>query len=364
MTAILCCVNIYAARSDGKNNLKLRDTSEANKTNETLQNNSHTFSVDTLNLQQDTKLVFAKVEEAKAMLTKKDTFIDSLSFFDRSARMKTDSYVSEEEFLQYIAQQIRPWADEEKQRLEKIVESVSHKLSPFKLNLPKEILLIKTTGKEEGNAAYCRSGAIVFPQAQLSIRDPDLENLLIHELFHIFSAKNPELKEAMYEIIHFKKCNNIKLPDILSRIKITNPDAPANDHYVQLQYNGGQVEVVPVIYASAPKYDVQKGGEFFRYLVFKLLVIEKTADQYHFKKTSDGQPILLDVREVPDYFNKIGTNTNYIIHPEEILAENFVLMVQQIENLKSKWVIEKMKDLLQGHSEKTRKSQKANRNGL
>lgn len=304
------------------------------------------FELD-LKLQKDTELVFAGVEDAKKRLITKDEFIKSLSKFDRSSRLKTDEYVSEKEFLEHIANQVRPWTVDEKHRIEGVVESIADKLMRFKLNLPQKILLIKTTGKEEGRAAYCRPNAIVLPQNMLHKQNVALENLLIHELFHILSANNSKVKEALYEVINFKKCDDIKLPGKLREIKMTNPDAPKNDHYVEVQYKDRVIKVVPIIYSSAPRYDVKKGGEFFRYLKLKLLAIEKVGDNWQYKRASDGEPILLELWEVPDYFNKIGMNTNYIIHPEEVLAENFVLMVQGTKELKSEWVIEKMQNLLQ-----------------
>lgn len=302
-----------------------------------------------LKLQEGTELVFAEVEDAKKRLTTKDAFIESLSSFDRSARLKTDKYVSEKEFLEHIANQIRPWVPYEKNRIRAVVVSIANKLGRLKLNFPRKILLIKTTGKEEGKAAYCRPNAVVLPQNMLHKRNVGLENLVTHELFHILSSNNPKLKEALYEVINFKKCNDVKLPNKLRQIKITNPDAPKNDHYVEVQYKGQVVKVVPIIYSSVPKYDVEKGGEFFRYLKLQLLVMEKVGNNWQFKHGTDAEPVLLEVREVPDYFNKIGMNTNYIIHPEEVLAENFVLMVQGTKTLKSKWIIEKMENLFQSH---------------
>ena len=300
-----------------------------------------------IELQKGTKLVFAEVEEAKRRLATKDDFVKSLSQFDRSSRMKTDKDVSEKEFLNYIANQVRTWTVDEKERVRVAVESVANQLMRFELNLPQTILLIKTTGKEEGGAAYCRPNAIVVPQNMFIQQTVSLEKLLIHELFHIISANNPKLKEALYEVINFKKCNSIELPDKLREIKITNPDAPKNDHYIEVQYEDSVINVIPIIYSSAPKYDVKKVGEFFRYLKIHLLAIEKTDEKWQYKRANNGEPVLLELRDVPDYFNKIGMNTGYIIHPEEILAENFVLMVRGNQQLKSKWIIEKMQDLFQ-----------------
>ena len=344
MIVILCVVNPCTAQGKAPETDYLAKHSEI--TGDT--KNENITSLDSaMKLQEGTELVFAGVKDAKEVLTTRDTFINLLSTFDRSARLKTDKYVSEKQFLEYVANQIRPWTDDEKRMIKTAVESVANKLSSFKLNFPQKILLIKTTGKEEGHATYCRGGAIILPQSQLDKQNPNLGNVIIHELFHILTSNDPKLKESLYEVIHFKKCNNIRFPDKLREIKITNPDAPSNDHYVEVQYRDQVLKLVPIIFSSVQTYDLQKGGEFFGYLVFKLLVVEKVGNNWRFKPGTDDEPILLDVQEVPDYFNKIGMNTHYIIHPEEILAENFVLMVIRGQNVRTKWVLEKMENVFQ-----------------
>ncbi|MHC4527202.1 MAG: hypothetical protein ACYS29_04920 [Planctomycetota bacterium] len=300
----------------------------------------------TVKLQEGTQMVFAEIEEAKERLTTRDTFIETMSGFDRAARVKTDRDVSVDEFLEFIARQVRPWSDDERHRISVAAESVAGKLARFELNLPERILLVKTTGHEEGGATYTRAEAIVIPQNQLDKKDANLENLIIHELFHVLTGHNSRIKEALYEIINFKKCNEIELPDSLRETRITNPDGPLNNHYVEVQHNLQAVPVVPIIYSAADKYDVEKGGAFFRYITFRLLVMEESDGRWPYERSTDGEPILLEVKNVPDYFVKIGANTNYIIHPDEILAENFVLLVNNVQNVRSKWVIEKMEKVL------------------
>ena len=39
--------------------------------------------------------------------------------------------------------------------------------------------------------------------------------------------------------------------------------------------------------------------------------------------------ILFNIDQVPDYIRLVGRNTDYIIHPEEILASNFVFLVNK-----------------------------------
>ena len=298
-------------------------------------------------LQKGTEVVFASVEEAKKQLTQKDSFIKSLSLFDRSARLKTDKPVSEKEFLEYVADQVRPWTVGEEVRIKAAFKSITSRIEGFNLDLPREILLIKTTGREEGGAAYCRSNAIILPRQMLTRQNNDLEKLLTHELCHILLSNNPILKESLCRAINFRKCNDIELPEKLRDIKLTNPDGVKNDHYVEVEYDNSIIQAVPIIYSSSPKYDVAEGGEFFRYLKINMLLIEKEGDTWRYKRNDKGGPILLELKDVPDYFNRIGSNTNYVIHPEEIIAENFVLVVQETRPVKSEWVIEKMRKLLQ-----------------
>jgi hypothetical protein len=308
---------------------------------------NNTFIEAGIELQKGTEIVFASVEEAKKHLMKKDGFIKCLGPFDRSARLKTDKPVSEEEFLEYVAIQVRPWTTGEKVRFKAIFKSVTNRIEGFSLNLPREILLIKTTGKEEGGAAYCRSNAIILPQRMLIGQNAGLEKLLTHELCHILLSNDTRLRESLCRAINFNKCNDIELPEKLRDVRITNPDGVKNDHYIEVEYNNSIIQVVPIIYSSVSKYNVTKGGEFFRYLRINLLVLEKEGDMWRYKRDDNGEPVLLELKDVPDYFNKIGSNTNYVIHPEEIIAENFVLVVQGTQPVKSEWVVEKMRKLLQ-----------------
>lgn len=321
-------------------------------------NQNSDVSESVIELQKGTDIVFAGVEEAKKHLTKKDDFIKFLSPFDRSARLETDKPVSEEEFLEHVANQVRPWTDEEINQLRPVIHSISEKLKHFELHYPEKILLIKTTGQEEGGAAYCRPNGIVMPW-NLLIQDPiGLEKTLIHELFHIFTANNPRLKEALYKVINFKKCNDIELPEEFRNIKITNPDGIKNDHYVEVEHQKSVIQVVPIIYSSAAQYDVTEGGNFFRYLRLNLLVVEKAGEKWQYKRGKNSEPVLFEFREVPDYSKKIGFNTNYTFHPDETLAENFVLLLQGTQPVQSEWVIKGMRKVLQNNVEFETKSQK------
>ena len=308
-----------------------------------------------------TKIVFVDVNEAKKILATKDEYIKSYTSFDRSIRMKTAKTVSQEEFMSFVSDQALEWTGSEQIRMESVIKSAAKKLESFKLKLPRTILMIKTTGAEEGNAGYCRRNAIILPKNMLSpqnmVFQPGfssqqtnlLEHVFIHELFHIYTIHNPQLRERFYEIVGFQKCNQVELPESLKKIEITNPELPKDEYYIELQYKDGTINVMPII--TIPNYDFKARFELSQLLKTQLLAVEKTNDTWQYKRNDSGEPVIFELNELPNYRKETGDNTSYIIHPEEILAENFVLLVQKSGAVNSKWVIEEMGELLQSVSQ-------------
>jgi hypothetical protein len=294
-----------------------------------------------------TKVHFASQSEGRKILTEKDDFIQRLSPFDRSARMKTDKAVSEDAFLEFVGRNVADWTQEEMETVQAAIEAIHPLLRGLSLSLPPTVQFFKTTGAEEGNAAYTRATAIALPKSELDKSQKDLQKLVCHELFHILSRQNSELREKLYGIIGFTRCNEIKLPPELERRKITNPDAPRNDHFIRLQVDGRESRVVPILLSSTETYDVQRGGEFFAYLQFQFLMVEKESGSGNLKPVFEGSsPKLVEVKRVAGFMEQVGRNTKYIFHPEEILADNFALLVLKERNVASPEILLKMKEVL------------------
>src|SRR5262249_53760328 len=139
------------------------------------------------------------------------------------------------------------------------------------LPLPKTVTLIKTTGQEEGDASYTRGTAILLPAREVEGSVAGLESTLIHEFFHVLSRANPELRARLYAIIGFTAVNEVDYPAELLAKKITNPDGVSMRWSINVTNQGQAFRVIPILYATVEKYPVEKGGEFFNYLDFKLL---------------------------------------------------------------------------------------------
>ncbi len=54
----------------------------------------------------------------------------------------------------------------------------------------------------------------------------------------------------------------------------------------------------------------------------------------------EHNPILVPVEQVSGFSEQVGRNTNYIIHPEEILADNFEFLLLGKSDLPTPRVIE------------------------
>ena len=292
-----------------------------------------------VNLREGCAVRFASVNEGAEILGRKDEFIQRLSAFDRAARMKTDRSISEVEFLKFVKGNVLAWNKSEKAKIEEAIASIRPALDALPLSLPRIVNLVKTSGDEEGQAFYTRDTAIVMPEKETDEADSGLlKRTIAHELFHILSRGNPALREKLYELIGFKKCGEVEFPSDLKSRKITNPDAPRNDHSIQIRVGGEEVRAVPILFSNAAKYDVNRGGEFFNYLQLSFLQVPRM---------SSAKPVLAAPEEVSGFFEQVVRNTNYFIHPEEILADNFALLILDEHNVPSPEILQKMRLILE-----------------
>ena len=286
---------------------------------------------------------FATVAEAKAHLAKGDVYIKGLSPFERAAKIKQAGPVSTGQYIEFIQNQTLEWDAADKVKLREVIAAAKPKLAKFAKHLPKRITLIKTTGKDEGAAPYTRGTSIVLPRRTASQSATGLERLFYHELFHIISRGNPRLRDQLYEIIGYKKCGVVSLPGDMMPRRISNPDAPVVEHCIRVLMDDETYWVAPVLFSRTARYDPETGGTFFRYLEFRLMVIDRKTSASILK---DSKPLLLKPDAVEGFFEQIGRNTNYIIHPEETLANNFVHLMTAKQDLKNPEIPKKIEQLL------------------
>ena len=157
----------------------------------------------------------------------------------------------------------------------------------------------------------------------------ELERTFIHELFHILSRYNPELRKELYALLGFAPCPELVLPEKLNRLKITNPDACYMNYYFTVERSGNRLMMIPVLFSSS-WYNEAQGGIFLDYLGLFLVSVRINGDRTEVIKDRRGYHIY-PYMKIPEYKDLIFKNSDYIIHPEEILADNFVLLFRKPE---------------------------------
>ncbi|KXK04882.1 MAG: hypothetical protein UZ04_CHB001000770 [Chlorobi bacterium OLB4] len=299
-------------------------------------------------------VVLADVEKGIELVSVSDDYTDKFGEFDLRSKLLVEPDAetpSVDDYLNNVASQVREWTDSEKEKIKAAVEfaaSQFKKLS-ISLTLPDTIFVVKTTGREEGNAmGYTRSNYIVLTESGLFTFQQSLISLFNHELFHIISRSDENLREKIYSLIGFTKCNNQVLPEDLKNIKISNPDAPYFDYYAELEtIDGTKLNGIMLMYSERP-FD---GGSFFTYTKLGFIAVTGEGMEKAIVQNS-GKSVLIPLDQVKNFYDLIGNNTHYIINPEEIMAENFNLLLTEKTNLPNPEITDELLKILQTNKQK------------
>jgi len=281
---------------------------------------------------------FATAEEGRKALRVVDDFVSRLSDFDRSARLKTSKAVAQDQFLDHVAAQVLDWDEASRSKVEAAFALIKDPLAGLALNWPASVNFIVTTGNEEGGAPYTRGNSIILPKLEMEKSPEALAGTIAHEFFHVLSRANSALRQRLYQVIGFSKCDEVQLPADLAKRRITNPDAPAFDHAIEVTVGGTKQRVVPVLLSKLEQYPEGSQEEFFKFLTLQFWPLDQAG--------GDGKPTLYSFNELSGFIEQVGKNTNYIIHPEEILADNFKLLIKGDSNVPSPEIIERLREAL------------------
>lgn len=285
---------------------------------------------------------FATKAEAQMLITDIDEYTNRWNQFDICARLqKPDGRKSE--LLRLGMNETRNWSDQEKEMITKVMNGLSEKLRKQKVSLqyPSEIILLKTSMKEEGNIpAYTRKNWIAVGEKALEKASAEeLEQLMANEVFHILTRNNPEFRKAMYAVIGFKVAQHeILLPIDVQEKRISNPDFYTYDSYAPFTINGEKEECTMIIYTDR-NYE---GGELSQYLKVGLVPL----DEALIPKQKDGKAIIYSIDQAEDFHTLVGQNTPYTTNPEEIMAENFALAITGKKDVPNPELLQKTMEAL------------------
>ncbi len=264
----------------------------------------------------EARFAFASVERGRGILGVADAFTRAQGDFDRRARLRRASNVTEEELLRFAAEQVLPWKPAEQARWSAALDELSRALRGLGLPLPPEVLLVQTTGLEEFDAPYTRGPAIVIP-ARVVAGAHDPLGLLAHELFHVATRHRPAIRDATYALAGFRRVSptTVSYPPELAATRVTNPDAPENAHAIAVTKGDRQLLVMPLVYAKVAN-PAELPNDLGSTIAVRLLEVDE-----------GGRAAALHEIADTSYLARAAVNTGYAIHPEEVLADNFSLLV-------------------------------------
>ena len=228
-----------------------------------------------------------------------------------------------------LQEDLQDFTTAEQEAVQKVFDralELCYKIDP-NLQLP-EIFLIKTKGKYYGPSVYyTRDNSIIIPTPMVpsdkNIEHPAFLSTMIHEIFHVYSRYNKNKRDALYARIGFERLPNLQLSEFLEKRVLYNPDGVDLRYAITVEdkKTGRSFKGVPVIY-SRYKTFMPSMPNFFGYLVFQLFEVEQKDNQWIITTPKTGYSI----DEVNGFWEQVTRNTNYNIHPDELCADNFVLL--------------------------------------
>lgn len=260
---------------------------------------------------------FASQAQAREVLGRHDAYVRSTAALERSVLLKTEETVTPERFARAMADTALEWTEEERRGFADVLPRLQRFLAPMRWTAPATILLIKASDRLMDGFPHTRANAIVLQEGMLrdALANPRLlDYLMAHETFHVLTRADAQLREELYGTIGFRACASTELPAALAKLRLTNPDEPEKRYAIRLP----QGEMTPLVHFASHVIDATKG--FSASARTSWLPVER----------SDGRCRARDERwtteRLEGLYEQVGRNTAYVIHPEEILADNFALL--------------------------------------
>jgi hypothetical protein len=289
-----------------------------------------------------THINFPSYIRSQSLITtdNKEHFFSRLANLDMSIQLKDNNGNSPKNktlkaYKNLLRSEVLPPTDIEKEKVKTSFDTIANYLD--KLNISTNIdtiHIIKISGAAYGSEAfYTRENCIMIPEAQFGMSSKGFTDVMLHELFHIVSRYDEEIKDKAYDLIGFHKINAYQVRNInLQKQILLNPDGLSNNYAISLTDPAGKtLEAVPVIYSKQTRYQ-QFVPDFFNYIQFDLFAIEDSKSTSPYIKEKPIQITSIDKSYYSDFFRQISDNTQYIIHPDEIMADNFMLMINAYIN--------------------------------
>ncbi len=280
------------------------------------------------------------IEASQVIVTdEKDGFFEQIQQTDIEIQMKRTTPFPDREaavraYKSFLKTQVSNWTFEEKDSLFQIftlVKSLCDRVNPRLF--PAQIQLVKIkTGAYGAHVYFTRSKQIMIPENVLTGGNYQKQiPVMLHEVFHIISRYNVALQKDLYALIGFYPLPfEAKWDSPVESLSLTNPDGVSRKYAIQVPDKRDTFLAIPVIKSKFSAYR-QDVPSFFDYLSFDLYEVLCNDVACRIVAKPKGTTTI-PPSCTPEFFRKIKDNTQYIIHPDEILADNFMLALQSKES--------------------------------
>jgi hypothetical protein len=312
------------------------------------------------NAQKSTLLLDSTAASQAILVDKYDRFFERVTPSEMSIQMKQPltpgNTVSLETFKTFLQKDVSSFTPKESQWVADVMKKVFETCNSISPGIyPDSLLIIKTKGNHYGDDVYyTRGNCIIIPANIFKKSDrAAFTATMYHEVFHVYSRLHPEKRKQLYRLIGFEDVgyDNLEIPQPLKDQVLFNPDGVDFGQKISLKISEtATIQAIPVIYASNNGYTRSKSS-FFSYLEFNLFKITPLpGGKWKVETDADGLSSPLQIPQIPDFYKQIKDNTTYIIHPDEILADNFSFIMldkdgKQISSTFSKEGKQLLKDM-------------------
>jgi hypothetical protein len=285
-------------------------------------------------------VTLATPEEATAAITARDEYLAAVTAADVSIWLhQPGSSADLDALARHFAASLRPWDADERARLAAMIERVSPRVALVAHLLPHGVQIAAIDASATAGADFTRGHTIFL--SGLKPTDAALDERFFHELFHVISRAHPGRRDALYGIIGFERCTPLVLDSALRARVLTNPDAPVVEYVSRLEIDGRTVLATPLMIADLERYTTTSG--LFDHVATQFTPFIR--DQQG-RCTRDENATVTQPQIGRALLARAGNNTNYAIHPEELVADNFAQMMMGRSDAPSPQIYDQIAEVL------------------
>ncbi|MBL4603186.1 MAG: hypothetical protein JKY84_10585 [Emcibacteraceae bacterium] len=289
-----------------------------------------------------TEFKFADRETAIRILTANDEYMTTMKPIEIALQVGSPTADKTIDDLKaHYAANVIEWPEAEKALMRALLVTHKKKLAKISHMLPDTVYFIKVTNAVESGIAHTRGNAFVSPARRTSIST----KLFFHQVFHILSRYNRIRRASLYNIIGFRPCYFQPTEDV-DKYTIRNPEAPFTEFFLPVEIDDRDTFVMSYLHTKYDGFDPTVKRGFDGHITGDL--IEVTVDKGICKPVIrvDGSASIYKHEQVPDFYDTVGHNTRFDIHPEEIIADNFAFLMMNKKDLFNPEIPEQIEEWL------------------